>query len=94
LNLDDAIPLELPHSASHGFAGVPTRLAGWENLAFTGEFCEQPDDVVFTVEYSLRGAANAAYGLLGLNREPPAVVKGQHDPRVLYRAFKELHDLK
>lgn len=48
---------------------VPTRLAGWENLAFTGQFCEQPDDVVFTVEYS-------AYVLLGLKRELPAVFKG------------------
>ncbi|WP_263408955.1 oleate hydratase [Terriglobus tenax] len=66
---------------------------GWKNLAFTGQFCEQPDDVVFTVEYSVRSAANAVYGLLGLDRKPPAVYKGQYDPRVLYKAFKGLHDL-
>ena len=66
---------------------------GWKNLAFMGQFCEQPDDVVFTVEYSVRSAANAAYGLLGLDRTPPAVYKGQQDPRVLYKAFKRLHDI-
>ena len=66
---------------------------GWENLAITGQFCEQPDDVVFTVEYSVRSAANAAYGLLGIDRKPPSVYKGQYDPRVLYKAFKGLHGI-
>ncbi|ADV82911.1 oleate hydratase [Terriglobus saanensis] len=66
---------------------------GWKNLAFTGQFCEQPDDVVFTVEYSVRSAASAAYGLLDIDRKPPAVYKGQYDPRVLYKAIKGLHDL-
>jgi oleate hydratase len=66
---------------------------GWTNLAFTGQFCELPDDVVFTVEYSIRSAQTAVYALLGLNRTPPPVYKGQYDPRVLYQAFKTLHDL-
>ncbi len=66
---------------------------GWKNLAITGQFCEQPDDVVFTVEYSVRSAANAVYGLLGIDRKPPAVYKGQYDPKVLYKAFKGLHDI-
>ena len=67
---------------------------GWANLAFTGQFCEQPDDVVFTVEYSIRSAQTAVYTLLGLKREPPSVYKGQYDPRVLYKAFTTLHDLQ
>jgi oleate hydratase len=67
---------------------------GSTNLAFVGQFCELPDDVVFTVEYSIRSAQTAVYSLLGLKREPPAVYKGQYDPRVLYRAFTTLHDLK
>jgi oleate hydratase len=67
---------------------------GWNNLAFTGQFCEQPDDVVFTVEYSVRSAQTAVYSLLGLDRAPPAVFKGQHDPRVLYEAFRALHDME
>ncbi|WP_213982152.1 oleate hydratase [Sphingomonas sp. dw_22] len=66
---------------------------GWTNLAFTGQYCEQPDDVVFTVEYSVRSAQTAAYRLLGLDREAPSVFKGQYDPRVLYRAFRALHDM-
>jgi oleate hydratase len=41
---------------------------GWKNLAFTGQFCEQPDD-------SVRSAANAVYGLLGIDQKPPAVYK-------------------
>ncbi len=67
---------------------------GSRNLAFTGQFCELPEDVVFTVEYSVRSAQAAVYGLLGSKREPPAVYHGQFDPRVLYRAFMALHDLR
>jgi oleate hydratase len=65
---------------------------GSNNLAFMGQFCEQPEDVVFTVEYSIRSAQTAVYGLLGLERKPPAVYHGKFDPRVLYRAFRALHD--
>ena len=49
---------------------------GTRNLAFTGQFCELPDDVVFTVEYSIRSAQVAVYALLGLDRQPPAIYKG------------------
>ncbi len=66
---------------------------GYRNLAFTGQFCELPDDVVFTVEYSVRSAQTAVYALLDLDRKPPAVYKGQFDPRVLAKAFTRLHDL-
>ena len=66
---------------------------GYRNLAFIGQFCELPDDVVFTVEYSIRSAQTAVYRLLGLKREPPAVYKGVFDPRVLYKTFMAMHDL-
>jgi len=66
---------------------------GWDNLAFTGQFCELPDDVVFTVEYSIRSARQAVYSLLGLNRSVPGVYKGYRDPRVLFAAFRSLHDM-
>jgi len=66
---------------------------GFHNLAFMGQFCEIPDDVVFTVEYSIRSAQLAAYGLLDLKRKPPGVYKGKFDPRVLLKAFRALHDL-
>ncbi|CAN7791786.1 oleate hydratase [Caballeronia sp. LjRoot34] len=65
---------------------------GSANLAFIGQFCELADDVVFTVEYSIRSAQTAIYSLLGLERKPPSVYKGQYDPRVLYSAFMTLHD--
>jgi len=65
---------------------------GYANFAITGQFCELPDDVVFTVEYSIRSAMVAVYALLGLDRVPPPVFKGQLDPRNLYKAFCALHD--
>jgi oleate hydratase len=49
--------------------------------------------VVFTVEYSIRSAQMAVYSLLGLEREPPPVYKGQINPRVLLEAFVGLHEI-
>ena len=65
---------------------------GSKNLAFIGQFCDLPDDVVFTVEYSIRSAQVATYALLGIKREPPAIYKGASSPRVLFKAFMALHD--
>jgi hypothetical protein len=98
----ECLHLHSLHDALH-YQPVPAREKGDRpevvpkgstNLAFTGQFCELPDDVVFTVEYSIRSAQTAVYDLLGLNRKPPAVYKGQYDPRVLYKAFTTLHDMK
>ncbi len=63
---------------------------GTANLAFIGQFCELPDDVVFTVEYSIRSAQTAVYALLDLERTPPSVYKGQYDPQVLRQALNAL----
>ena len=68
---------------------IPSRS---KNLAFIGQFCEVPEDVVFTVEYSVRSAQTAVYALLGLNRTPPPVFKGGHNPRVLLQAYRALHE--
>jgi oleate hydratase len=65
--------------------------AGSTNLAFIGQFSELPDDVVFTVEYSIRSAQTAVYSLLKLDRKPAPIYKGAHDPRVLLDALKTLH---
>jgi len=67
---------------------------GYTNLAFTGQFCELEDDVVFTVEYSIRSAQTAVYKMLGIQRDIPAVYKGKSNPRVLFNAFKALHDIE
>ncbi|SOE97286.1 oleate hydratase [Burkholderia sp. D7] len=64
---------------------------GSVNLAFTGQFCELPDDVVFTVEYSIRSAQTAVYRLLGIDRTPLPVYQGKFDRHVLFEAFEALH---
>lgn len=65
--------------------------AGSKNLAFIGQFVELPDDVVFTVEYSVRSAQTAVFGLLNLDRHVSPFYKGQHDPANLFNALKMLH---
>jgi oleate hydratase len=64
---------------------------GAKNFAFIGQFCEIPDDVVFTVEYSVRSALIAVYTLLDIYKEIPPVFKGQHDIGVLLNALKTMH---
>jgi oleate hydratase len=62
------------------------------NLAFVSQFVEVPDDVVFTVEYSVRAAQMAVYELFGVERKVPPInrfdksVKTQLE--VLAKAFK------
>jgi len=63
---------------------------GSTNLAFIGQFCEQPLDTVFTVEYSVRSAQTAVFTLLGLEKQPPPVYHGDYDPIVLAKALKTM----
>jgi len=44
-----------------------------KNLAFISQFVEIPDDVVFTVEYSVRAAQMAVYEFLGIDRQIPPI---------------------
>jgi oleate hydratase len=66
--------------------------AGSKNLAFISQFVEIPEDVVFTVEYSVRAAQIAVYELLGIERKIPRVTP--HDKSLgtqleaLIKAFK------
>ncbi|MDT9001884.1 oleate hydratase [Paucibacter sp. APW11] len=74
------VPVKLPYITAEFLlrdhsdrpAVVPT---GSTNFAFVSQFCEQADDVVFTVEYSVRAAQTAVYQLLGLNKQPRPVYK-------------------
>jgi oleate hydratase len=65
---------------------------GSRNLAFVSQFVEIADDVVFTVEYSVRAAQTAVYELLGLDRKIPPIKP--HDKSLgtqfeaLIKAFK------
>ncbi|MBG9793277.1 oleate hydratase [Paenibacillus dendritiformis] len=56
---------------------------GSTNLAFVGQFCEIPDDVVFTEEYSVRSARIAVYTLLGMNKPIAPINEYQYDIRTL-----------
>lgn len=64
---------------------------GYENFAFISQFAEQPEDVVFTVEYSVRAAQRAIYHLMGIDKELIPVSKHQYSPRVLLKSFLKLH---
>ena len=66
------------------------RPVGTGNLAFIGQYCEIPDDVVFTVEYSVRSAQIAVYSLLALDKSVSPLYKGQFDPAVLLASAKAL----
>ena len=63
---------------------------GATNFALLGQYVEIPEDVVFTVEYSVRGAMHAVYGLLGLDYEIPAIYHGIADPKVALEALRTL----
>jgi oleate hydratase len=66
-------PLPVPH--------------GSKNFAFISQFVEIPDDVVFTVEYSVRAAQTAVYELLGIVRHLPPVTPHDKSLRVQFEAL-------
>jgi len=56
------------------------------NFAFLGQFAEVADDCVFTVEYSVRCAQTAVYGLFETNKEVLPIYDSIHMPDVLIKA--------
>ena len=63
---------------------------GSTNLAIIGQFCEIADDVVFTVEYSVRSAQIAVYSLLHLDKSVSPIYRGYLDPRVLFDSLRTM----
>jgi len=63
---------------------------GAVNFAFLGQFVEVPSDCVFTVEYSVRTAQTAVFGLLGVEREVTPLYRGDRDITVLRNAREAL----
>lgn len=49
-----------------------------KNFVFISQFVEIPEDVVFTVEYSVRAAQMAVYELLEIKRPIPPVTPHSH----------------
>ena len=89
----NVIPSMMPYITSHFMPRVagdrPNVIpAGSKNFGFLGQFAEIPEDCVFTVEYSVRSAMMAVYGLLGLEKEVDPVYPSQYDIRVLINAAK------
>ena len=64
---------------------------GYENFAFVSQFAEVPDDVVFTMEYSVRAAQRAVYYLMGVDKDLTPISKHQYSPRTLLKSFLKLH---
>lgn len=58
-----------------------------KNLAFISQFVEIPDDVVFTVEYSVRAAQIAVYEFLGIDRQIPPISTHDKSLRVQFEAL-------
>ncbi|MHC3467989.1 oleate hydratase [Streptomyces sp. 7R007] len=87
------IPVMMPYITSQ-FAPrtvqdrPPVLPRGAANFAFLGQFTEIPDDVVFTVEYSVRGAMHAVYGLLGLDLEIPGIHQALADPKTAFDVLR------
>ena len=59
---------------------------GAGNFAFLGQFCELPDDTVFTVEYSVRTAQRGVYRLLNLPQAETPLYRGTRNPIVMARS--------
>ncbi|MBV7535622.1 oleate hydratase [Duganella sp. sic0402] len=93
----NCIPCRMPYITSmfmprqHSDRPLPVPV-GSRNLALISQFVEVPEDVVFTVEYSVRAAQMAVYQLLGVQREVPPVTAHDESLKVkfdaLIKAFK------
>ncbi|MEG0927034.1 oleate hydratase [Chryseobacterium sp.] len=67
---------------------------GCTNLGLIGQFVETNNDVVFTMESSVRTARIAVYNLLNLNKQVPDINPLQYDIRHLLKATQALNDYK
>ncbi|MBR7825655.1 oleate hydratase [Actinospica sp. MGRD01-02] len=61
--------------------------AGARNFALLGQYVEMAEDVVFTVEYSVRAAMHAVYGLTGTDRKIPGIYHAALHPVVALRTL-------
>src|SRR6202142_2547920 len=88
----NCIPCRMPYITSmfmpRGLGDRPLPVPrGSKNFAFISQFVEIPDDVVFTVEYSVRAAQMAVYELLGIDRKIPPVTPHAKSLHVQFEAL-------
>ena len=89
------VPVMMPYITSefecrHVSDRPPVIPAGAKNFALLGQYVEIPEDVVFTVEYSVRGAMLGVYGLMGVATEVPPIYHGVADPKVALDSLRTL----
>ncbi|HMR70564.1 MAG TPA: oleate hydratase, partial [Rubrivivax sp.] len=63
---------------------------GYTGLALVGQYCEIPDNVVYTVEYSIHSAALAVASLLGAPGVVPPAYHGLDHPHALVGAIRRV----
>ena len=92
LETANCIPCRMPYITSmfmprlRGDRPLPVP-AGSKHFAFISQFVEIPEDVVFTVEYSVRAAQIAVYELLGIDRKIPPVTPHSESLHVQFEAL-------
>ena len=89
------VPVMMPYITSEFECRAPTdRPAviprGATNFALLGQYVEIAEDVVFTVEYSVRGAMHGVYGLMDVDKEVPPIYHGIADPKVALASLRTL----
>jgi oleate hydratase len=81
----------MPRKVSDRPKNVPD---GCTNLAFLGQYVEIPDDVVFTVETSVRTGLEAVYKLLNLDKDIIEVYPSRYDVRYTIERMKKFAGIK
>jgi oleate hydratase len=65
---------------------------GCTNLALMGQFVETSNDIIFTMDSSIRTARVGVYKLLGLRKQVPDISPVQYDIRTLLKAARTLNN--
>ncbi|WP_137863014.1 MULTISPECIES: oleate hydratase [unclassified Sphingomonas] len=66
--------------------------AGCTNLALMGQFVETSNDIIFTMDSSIRTARVGVYTLLNLRKQVPDISPVQYDIRTLLKAARALNN--
>lgn len=87
------IPVMMPYITSQFAVRAlgdrpPVVPKGSTNFALLGQYVEIPEDVVFTVEFSVRGAMHAVYELCGIDKPIPDIYHGLSNPKVAFDALR------
>lgn len=66
--------------------------AGCTNLGLMGQFVETANDIIFTMDSSIRTARVAVYTLLGLRKQVPDISPTQYDIRAMLKGARALNN--